>query len=160
MLKKLIKKIKHHFTEVIKLKKSPHSIALGFAIGTFIAIFPTLGLSIILALIIIAIYPKLNKFTLLGALIVWNPLVTAPIHLLGYKLGTLIFGSTPVIKFNVVVINNLYNFSRRFLLGVFILSLIISVLSYFIVKGIAQYYQNKKIKNKKLIKKQSIYNFK
>ena len=43
MLKKILSKLKNHFKEVIKLKEDPKSIALGFGIGTFIAILPTLG---------------------------------------------------------------------------------------------------------------------
>jgi len=149
MFKKILKKIKNHFIEVIKVKKSPHSIALGFAIGTFIAIFPTLGLSLLLALIVIAIFPKINKFTLLAALVIWNPLVTTPIHILGYKLGTIIFGSIPIVKFNIVVLDQFYNFSRRFIVGILIISLIISIISYFIVKLIAKYYKNKNRRNLK-----------
>ncbi|MBU2634628.1 MAG: DUF2062 domain-containing protein [Nanoarchaeota archaeon] len=149
MLKKIRKKIKKHFIEVIKIKKSPHSMALGFAIGTFIAIFPTWGLTFLLGLIVIALFPKVNKFTLLLAFIIWNPLITAPLYLWAYKLGTLIFGSTPIVKFNIIILDQFYNFSRRFIVGISIISLIISIISYFIVKLIAQAYKNKKRKNLK-----------
>ena len=51
---KLKKHFMHHAHKAIKQKASPHSIALGFAIGSFIAIFPTffLGLLIIFGLMI------------------------------------------------------------------------------------------------------------
>ena len=58
MVVKNSKKIREHFSEVIKIKRSPHSIALGFAVGTFLAILPTPGFSILLGLLIVLIYQK------------------------------------------------------------------------------------------------------
>jgi hypothetical protein len=44
-MKKYIKRIRKHFREVLKTKTGENSIALGFAIGTFIAILPTYDLA-------------------------------------------------------------------------------------------------------------------
>ncbi|MBA3064624.1 DUF2062 domain-containing protein, partial [Candidatus Woesearchaeota archaeon] len=73
MTKKIIKKIKEHLSEIIRIKTSPHSIALGFAIGTFIAILPTLGFTYLIAIIVMLVYAKESKIALFGALLLWNP---------------------------------------------------------------------------------------
>lgn len=49
MVKSFKEKIMHHFHEALRIKKSPHSIALGFGIGTFIGILPTPGFGVLLA---------------------------------------------------------------------------------------------------------------
>lgn len=51
MIKKWTTKIKEHFQEIIRTKPSPHAIALGFTIGTFISILPTPGLNFALGLL-------------------------------------------------------------------------------------------------------------
>jgi uncharacterized protein len=134
MLKKYKEKIKHHFHEVIRTKKSPHSIALGFAIGTFIGILPTPGLNILFGLIIILIFEKVNKFTLFFAIFFWNTLTLAPVHYLSFKIGVLLFGSAQVVKSDFVMLDFLYTFARRYLVGNLILAVTLSIASYFIVK--------------------------
>ena len=69
MVKKFKEKLKHHFQEVLKTKTSPHSIALGFAIGTLIDILPTLGFGFFLGLLVGLIFEKVNKYSLFGAII-------------------------------------------------------------------------------------------
>ena len=144
--RKIKNKFKHHFHEVIRVKKSPHSIALGFSIGTLIAILPTFGLGALIGIIVILIFEKVNKFSLFIAFAVWNMLTLMPIYLLSYKIGEILFGTIPVYKFKIVLLNQAYNFTRRFLVGNFILAIVISVLSYFFVKKLAQVYQKKHLK--------------
>lgn len=96
---KLKNKLKHHFHEVIKIKTTPHEIALGFSVGTFIGILPTPGFGILLAVLIFLIYEKISKLSLIGALAFWNPIVMMPIYFLSYKIGDWFFGSQPIIKY-------------------------------------------------------------
>lgn len=135
--------IKQHFREVIRTKTSPNSIALGFAIGTFIAILPTPGISFILGFLVVILFSKVNKFSLFGAIILWNPLITAPINILSYKIGYFLLGDLPVVKYDFALFNHAYNFSRRFLLGNAILSVTISSGSYFLLKNVIKFYQGK-----------------
>lgn len=139
----LIKKIKKHFQEVLEIKTSPHSIALGFAIGTFIGILPTPGFGILLAFIITLIFPKISKIALFGSLIFWNPLMALPIQLFGIKIGNFLLGSEPIIKYEIEFFNTIYNFSRRLLLGNLILATIISPITYFLIKLTVKRIQNK-----------------
>ena len=47
-------KIKNYFLNIIRLKATPHEIALGLAIGTFIEILPAFfGIDHLLALLVI-----------------------------------------------------------------------------------------------------------
>ena len=138
-----IKKLKNHFIEVLKIKKSPHSLALGFAIGTFISIIPTPGLNILIGLLILTIFPKVSKLSLLGAIFFWNPVLTIPIYTLAYKLGDIIFSNEPIIRFNIVFLDYVYNLSRRLLLGSLILATFFSILSYFIVRILVRKYYSK-----------------
>lgn len=149
MVNKIIEKLKEHFHEVTRIKKSEHSIALGFAIGTFISIIPTPGFNILLGLLVVLIYEKVNKFSLFGAMAFWNPLTLAPIYLLSYEIGNFLFGSLPVVKYNIVLLDQIYNFSRRFLVGNFILAIIISALSYYIVKKVVYLYKKRRSLYKK-----------
>jgi uncharacterized protein len=139
-------KVKHHFHEVIRIKKSPHSIVFGFAIGTLIAILPTPGLSIILGLVVISIFKNISKIALFGALLFWNPIVSAPLYILSYKIGGLLFGNLPVVEYEVSILDNAYNFTRRYLVGNFILAVSISIASYFLIRiAIIFYGMNKRI---------------
>ena len=144
LIEKTKEKLRFHLHEIIRTKKSAHSIALGFAIGTFISILPTPGFNILLGLLVIFLFKKVNKYSLFGSMAFWNPITLAPIYLLSYKIGDMLFGSTSVIKYNVIILNQIYNFSRRFLVGNFIAALAVSIISYFIVKKIVKLYKMKK----------------
>ena len=56
--------LRRHFIEVLRAKTSGHSVAFGFALGSFIAISPTPGFSILLGIAMVAIFKKLNKLSL------------------------------------------------------------------------------------------------
>lgn len=142
-MKKSIKKIKKHLAKIIKLDDSPHSIALGFAIGTLIAIAPTLGLDIFIALLVLFIFPNLNKISLFGGLLLWNPIFAAPLLPLSYKIGTFLLGNASSSHFNLTILNTIYNFSLRLIVGSYISAVIFAILSYFVVRLIVYFYQKK-----------------
>lgn len=136
--------IKKHLMNVLQIKTSPHEIAFGFAVGTFIEILPTyFGLDYIIALLIILIYPKISKISLFGAIIMLNVFILTPIHLLNFYIGNLIFAGEPVLYFQLEFWNNLINISRRVLIGSLITGPIISVIVYFIIKKLVIKVQSK-----------------
>ena len=96
MIKKYINKIKKHFHEVLRIKTKPNEIAIGFAIGTFFANFPTFGLEFLIITAIIVLFKKVSKISLFLAYAVFNPLITYPLIYLDYQLGNLILGDTPI----------------------------------------------------------------
>ena len=109
---------------------SADAVAWGGALGTLIAIFPTPGFNILLGLMALAAFPSINKIALLGALAFWNPIVCAPLYALGYEIGDILFGKAVVVKFEVVILDQIYNFSRRFLVGIGIIAVICSLIVY------------------------------
>ena len=109
---------------------TPHDIASGFAIGTFIALLPTFGFSILLAFVFLALFPTINRPAALLALAIWNPLVQVPIYTLSYQIGDLLFSSAPLLSYKFEILNQIYYFTRRFLIGHLLLTIIITVISY------------------------------
>jgi len=143
MIKKYKEKIRKHFREVIKIKKSPFSIALGFALGTFLAILPTFGFGILIGLLIILIFKNISKVAMLAAFAIWNPLVLVPLAAASYKLGDIILADIPVRTLRFEILNRAYIYSRRYLVGNFIISLVSSILSYVIAYFATKKYQNR-----------------
>ncbi len=143
--KKFCEKIKHHFYEILRIKTTPHEIALGFAIGTFIEILPAFfGIDYLLALLVILIYPKVSKISLFGAIIILNAIILYPIHVLNYYIGNLIFQGQSAVYFNITFWDNLFNVSRRFLVGSLITAPIISTITYFVIKKLVKTAKNEK----------------
>ncbi len=127
-------KIKRYFYDIAKIKTTPHSIALGFAIGTFIGILPTPGFSIILAVIILSIFKNVSKISLFAALLLFNPIVNIPFNILSFKFGDFIFKNSPIQELSIPLFSKIYYFTRRYLVGNIIISSSISILGYFCIK--------------------------
>ena len=94
-------KIKNYAQDVFTEKTTPHSIALGFAIGTLISILPTPGFNLLLALLVSIISKKVNRVSLFIGILFWNPLTSPVVYYLSYTLGDLIFGATPIIMYDI-----------------------------------------------------------
>jgi uncharacterized protein len=136
-------KLKKRIKVIIETKSSPDSIAAGFAVGTFIGIVPTPGISVILGLIALFLFPRLSKYALFIAIAFWNPIVQSPLYYLSYKIGNWIFGSEEVIRFQWALLNEAYNFTRMYMVGNLILATTISIASFFLVRYFAARYQKK-----------------
>lgn len=78
---------------VLHVDDTPHRIALGVAIGCFLAWTPTIGLQMVLVVLLAAML-RANK--LVGVPFVWisNPLTIIPIYYPNYWLGCKLSGST------------------------------------------------------------------
>jgi uncharacterized protein len=138
-------KIKHHFHEIAKANATPHSIALGVAAGTAIGLIPTPGFGVILALLAILIFEKINKISIFIGMAIWNPIVCAPFQVLSYVLGNRILGSINITETHATF-NKFFSFTAKYLLGNIIITITISVASYFIVKYAVILYRKRKEK--------------
>ncbi|RMG35818.1 MAG: DUF2062 domain-containing protein [Planctomycetota bacterium] len=79
---------------ILMLDDTPHSIALGTAIGTFVGLTPTVGLQMVIVLILdraLRCFVRFNRIAALLAVYISNPLTVVPIYYLDYRVGTLIF---------------------------------------------------------------------
>ncbi|MBN1653295.1 MAG: DUF2062 domain-containing protein [Deltaproteobacteria bacterium] len=124
-------------------KKSPNYIALGFALGTLLAILPTPGISIVFGIILLLIFPRISKISMMAAIAVWNPFVTAPIYALSYEIGDLFFRDHEVLRIELTSLNQAWNFSKRLLFGTSIIGLTASLLSFFMIKYSVLAYRNR-----------------
>ena len=145
MLKKSKEKIKKHFQEVLEIKTTPQEIALGFAIGTFFANFPTFGIELLFIFLILIIFKKVSKVALLFAYVIWNPLITYPLAAVSYLIGDSILGDAPVIIIRFALFQDIIQFTVRYILGSIILATSIALISYYVVLYLAKKYQKKEI---------------
>ncbi|MFH1358304.1 MAG: DUF2062 domain-containing protein [archaeon] len=145
MVKKLITKIKKHFKEVLELKTTTHEIALGFAIGTAIALLPTLVLDPLIIALVILVYKKISKISLLLAFIVWNPLLLTVLIPLYLAIGDFILGDFPVTFFKIEILNEIFRFTFRYLIGNLIVTAILTIISYYVVYFLVKKYKKKEL---------------
>ena len=84
-------KVKDWAVHLLHLDDSPHRIALGVAIGTFVAVTPTWGIQMLLV-VGIAWLMRANKVA--GVPVVWvtNPATTVPIYSFCYLVGQWLVG--------------------------------------------------------------------
>jgi uncharacterized protein (DUF2062 family) len=135
-LRQLSQSIKRQWQTLIQTNDSPNSIALAFAIGTFISVLPTPGLNIPLATLLASLFKQLNRAGLLTAIAVWNALVVAPIYALSHKVGSFVTASLPIIPHQ----QENPNLFIAFLVGNLLLATFITGLSFLIVQaGMTRY---------------------
>ena len=134
-----VEQLKARLKEMLSARSSPHEIALGFTIGTFISILPTPGFNLLLGALVVAVYPHVNKLSVFGAMAFYNPIVIIPFYWASYKMGSLIFGLNPVIHYDVVVISEAYDFTRRYLVGNLIVASVTSAITYPLIREIVHF---------------------
>lgn len=80
------------YDRFVKIRGNPHEIALGFALGLFVGMSPTLGIQMAIAVFFAALF-KWNKIS--AAIGVWisNPLTAPFLYSLTYFAGTKLLGT-------------------------------------------------------------------
>lgn len=76
---------------ILMLDDTPHSVALGTAIGMFVGMTPTVGIQMIIVLAIAFIVRPLFRFNRIAAVLtvyVTNPFTIIPIYWFNYQIGT------------------------------------------------------------------------
>jgi len=67
--------LRYGYIRLVRINDSPQKIATGLAVGVFLAIFPTFGLGIVIALALAIIF-KFNKAASILGCLIMNPLTT------------------------------------------------------------------------------------
>ena len=129
-------------------KTSSGYVAFSFAMGTFIAILPTPGFGIFVALLIAYFFKKLNNLSIIVSFAVWNPLILAPVYLMSYKIGDWIFDPSLLVHTNFKWLNKLILFLQTYLVGNIIAGITISTLCYFIVYKMMNAHKKRKAARK------------
>ena len=83
--------LKRLYDRFLKLRGKPREIALGFALGLFIAFSPTMGIQIAIAVFLASIF-KWSKISAALAVQITNPLTAPFIYGLTYRLGAQFLG--------------------------------------------------------------------
>jgi uncharacterized protein len=73
-----------------KFRGSPQAIAGGFSLGLFLALTPTVGIQLVIAVFLATLF-KLSRPAALVAVMVTNPLTVPPIFTFNYWVGSLFF---------------------------------------------------------------------
>lgn len=82
---------------ILMLDDTAHSIALGTAIGMFIALTPTVGIQMLIVICFAFVTRPLFRFNQIASLItvyISNPLTMIPIYWFDYKVGTYYVGGS------------------------------------------------------------------
>ena len=109
---------------------TPTSIALGFTLGSFIAILPTPGFGALLAISLTLVFKGINRLAVIVSVTIWNPLLLVPLYYLSYLLGSLLSASPVDMTQELSLYEMLSQYTGIFLLGNIILAVIIAVCSY------------------------------
>lgn len=81
--------------QILQLDDTPHSIALGVAIGMFVGLTPTVGAQMIIVVVLAMLTRTLFNFNRVAALLtvyVSNPLTMVPLYWFNYEVGTWFVG--------------------------------------------------------------------
>ncbi len=129
-------RLKKHWADIFLGDFTPHNIALGLALGTFIALLPTFGFGILVAMGILFFFPHINKPATVFAFILWNPFTQIPVYMLSIHLGSFLFEGIPIVKYDIEILNQFYTFTRRFLVAHVLVSLACSLIIYLSIRGL------------------------
>jgi uncharacterized protein (DUF2062 family) len=83
--------LKRAYERFLKIRGSPREIALGFALGLFIGMTPTIGFQMPIAIFVAALF-KWNKISAAGAVWITNPLTAPFIYSFSYFVGAKMLG--------------------------------------------------------------------
>ncbi|PIR53163.1 hypothetical protein COU76_02660 [Candidatus Peregrinibacteria bacterium CG10_big_fil_rev_8_21_14_0_10_49_10] len=135
----LRQKVHSYLYQVNAVKSSEHAIALGFAIGSFLAIIPLFGLSVLFAMLVVLLYKDVNKLALFGAIAFWNPFTLIPVYYASFEIGDFLFGNAPIIEYDLTFADHVFSFTRRFLAGNALLAFGLSCLAYTLMRCYVKY---------------------
>jgi len=138
-MKNFTQSLKQEWSKLLLGDVTPHSVALGLAIGTLVALLPSFGFSALLALFLIFIFPRINRPAVFVALIIWNPLVQIPIYAASFQLGSYLFADAVLVKYDIEILNQIYSFTRRFLIAHLLLISGITLFTYLGTRTLMSY---------------------
>jgi len=154
-LKRRHKRLRLFFILLNRKDRSPHRIALGFAIGLFASLSPFLGFHALIAVVLSFVF-RANKFVALAATLINNPLTMIPIYLGSYGLGMLFLpkAEAKAEPFRELLRNADWSTFVHLgnsiliplLLGYVVAGTALATLSYFAVRALSRRYQERRRK--------------
>ena len=140
--------IRDKFREILKVKDTPHRIAMAFALGVFMGISPLLGLHTIGAFFF-AWLLRLNRLVAIIGVYITNPWTIVPIYTFCIWVGARLTGLEkiiPAVNWNdvsfMVFMGELKHLIIPFLVGSIVVGSISAIISYFIIHWAVVKYRN------------------
>ncbi len=142
MFKKLARKISDIVAVILKANASPHDVAMGCAIGMFVAFVPIVPVQTVLLLGLMALIKHSNKPAAYAVSWVLNPFTIVPIYLLELWTGALVVPGAQPFTAEMVsdLLNNLTFHKFIHLGGQLLAQLMIGGLFWATVVGAATYF--------------------
>jgi uncharacterized protein len=148
MFKNILPKAKDSLQKLMRLNATPHQIAMGFAVGAFIGVFPSFGLGGFIAVGLSYIFRLNYTAAIIGSMVIMNPLTSPFFWALSAVTGALIFGENPSVFLSILrqhkdLLNSLGRFSVIYLAGSVAVSTVVACICYFVTKKLALNYRSK-----------------
>ncbi|MBS1786701.1 MAG: DUF2062 domain-containing protein [Acidobacteria bacterium] len=135
--------LRRAFRNLVKLEEPPERTALAFAVGTFIAFSPLLGLHMIIAGLLLMIW-RVNRVALFTGVFLTNPWTFPPAIAASWGIGRMIIGSPqielPRATFSALLTSEFWQSLASqwqqllpYALGAIVLATIISPISYWLM---------------------------
>jgi uncharacterized protein len=127
-------KLKDYIIRFSKKGLSPHEISFGVAVGIFVGFIPLIGTHTVLA-IGLAYFLRLNTLIVLLGTQICNPLSFPFMIFISAEIGSLILnGSFLAVRFSRHI-DYLHLYLWPIIVGSIVLGVVVSALSYFLVRG-------------------------
>jgi uncharacterized protein len=141
-------KLKKTYMKLVHINASPQQIAMGFAVGAFIGVFPTFGLGWFLAIGLSFIFGLNFVSTIIGSVVIMNPITSPFFWSLSAFVGSFFFGKEPTYILKIIkaegFFHSLNEIALIYLIGNIVVSTLTSVFFYFAVKLLVVYYRARK----------------
>ncbi len=148
------------FKSILKVKDSPHRIALAFAVGVFMGISPLLGLHYVGGIFLAYLF-RLNRLVAIVGISVNNPWTIVPISSFAVWLGAKLMGIRQILpdvdwknlglltvinkmsewEHFLSVVKQMMPIIKAFFVGSFVVCTISAIISYFIIHHLAARYK-------------------
>jgi len=148
-------KFKKLLVKLLRLNNTPPEIALGTAIGVFIAILPVYGLHTVLVVVAAILVRRANKIAILAGTNISLPPTLPFITWAGYEIGRFILTNNypplTLLDFKKLTFQKVASLYLPLFLGSIILGLICAVIVYFITFRVVKRLQSRKKTKKHLL---------
>ena len=130
-------KIREVYDRIKKLQGDPHYVALGMAIGVFVAITPTIPFHTVIAIALAFILKASKPAAAIG---VWfsNPVTIPALYIGSYKVGGRLLGYNMPHDVSLDSISNIFELgfdvASVFLVGGVVLGIVPAVITYFVTR--------------------------
>ena len=148
------RRFRRYLREILLLDEPPERTARTFGFGVFISFSPFIGLHTLIAIVVL-LFVKLNRLSFLAGVFSNTVWTVAPMLALGTGLGAFVLGSDTALpelspetlasgQFWKKLTSDVWNLLAPFMLGNFILSGVLALAGYWILKWFLLRYRSKR----------------